>query len=188
MTLSPLALLTRAILNNLLLAIVCALALVASIASSKADESAALFFVQEAARSLGTAPQGKALRLRPVAHARGAPLAAMLAASAARNGVPLRIASAIMTIESRGRCHATSSSGARGAMQVLPATARSVGVHGNLHDCATGIEAGMRYLRLVISTHGLSCGALSTYERGIYARPRCTAYGRKAVRLASRGE
>lgn len=25
---------------------------------------------------------------------------------------------------------------------------RSVGVHGNLYDCATGIEAGMRYLRL----------------------------------------
>ncbi len=106
----------------------------------------------------------------------------MLAASAATNGVAVRVARAIMTIESGGRCSARSHAGARGAMQVLPATARSVGVHGNLHDCATGIEAGMRYLRLVISTHGLSCGALSTYERGVFARPVCTAYGRKAIR------
>ena len=176
----------RAVLNDLLLALVCFLTLAMSIAASKADESAALFFVREyeARQAVHHAPA------RKIAHRLGstrAPLAALLAASAARNGVPLRVARAIMTIESRGRCHVTSRAGARGAMQVLPATARSVGVHGNLWDCATGIEAGMRYLSQIIARHGLSCGALATYERGIYARPRCTAYGRKAVRLASLG-
>ncbi|MFT4098445.1 MAG: lytic transglycosylase domain-containing protein [Rhodoblastus sp.] len=182
-----LSILTRAVVVNVLLAVICFLALVASFAQAKADESAAVFFVREYEARVVS----RATPVRRIAHARGAtaaPLASLLAASAARNGVPYRVARAIMKIESGGRCHATSHSGARGAMQVLPATARSVGVHGNLHDCATGIEAGMRYLRLVISTHGLSCGALSTYERGVYARPRCTAYGRKAFRLASRGE
>ncbi len=184
---SPYALLIRAVINNLLLAIICALALVASIASSKADESAALFFVREyEARVVH-----KATPVRRIAHQRGAtsaPLASMLAASAARNGVPYRVASAIMAIESRGRCGARSHANARGAMQVLPATARSVGVHGNLYDCATGVEAGVRYLRLIIARHGVSCGALGLYERGLFARPRCTAYGRRAVRLASREE
>lgn len=182
-----LSLLTRAVVNNLVLAIICFLALAASFSGSKADESAALFFVREyEARVVH-----RATPMRRVAHERGvtsAPLASLLAASAARNGVPYRVAAAVMTVESGGRCGARSPAGARGAMQVLPATARSVGVSGNLHDCATGIEAGVRYLRRVIATHGMSCGALSTYERGIYAAPRCTAYGRKVVRLASRGE
>lgn len=179
--------LLRAIVSNIVLAVVCFLALAASIASSKADESAALFFVREYEARLVE----KATPMRRLAHERGvssAPLASLLASSAARNGVPYRVAHAIMRIESGGRCGARSHAGARGAMQVLPATARSVGVHGNLYDCATGIEAGVRYLRRIIATHGLSCGALATYERGIFARPRCTAYGRKAILLASRGE
>ena len=182
-----LSLLTRAVVNHLLIAVVCFVALLASFTSGKADESAALFFVREyeARQAAQSAPA------RKVAHQFGvtrSPLSALLAASAARNGVPYRVASAIMTIESGGRCGARSASGARGAMQVLPATASSVGIHGNLHDCATSIEAGVRYLRLVIATHGLSCGGLSTYERGVYARPLCTAYGRKAIQLASRGD
>lgn len=183
---ADLPLIARAVAADIVLALICFIALVASIAGAKADESAALFFVREyeARQAAHAAPA------RMVAHRPGstpAPLASLLAASAARNGVPYRVASAIMTIESRGRCHVTSHAGARGAMQVLPATARSVGVYGNLHDCATGIEAGMRYLRLVIATHGLGCGALGTYERGVYARPVCTAYGRRASRLSSLG-
>ncbi|MCB1537354.1 MAG: hypothetical protein KDJ44_22260, partial [Rhodoblastus sp.] len=70
-----LSLLTRVVINNLLLAVVCALALFASIASSKADESAALFFVREyeARQAVHHAPA------RKIAHRLGstrAPLAA----------------------------------------------------------------------------------------------------------------
>jgi len=112
-------------------------------------------------------------------------VARMVTASAQRHGVPVRVAHAIATIESRYNCRARSHANARGAMQVLPATARGVGVHGNLYDCATGIEAGMRYLAQIVRQHGTGCAALGLYERGAYARPVCSKYGRKAIRLAS---
>ena len=41
-----LSLLTRAVVNHLLIAVVCFVALLASFTSGKADESAALFFVR----------------------------------------------------------------------------------------------------------------------------------------------
>lgn len=113
------------------------------------------------------------------------PVGAMVTAAAKRHGVPVRVAHAIVRIESGYNCRARSRSNARGAMQVLPATARSVGVHGSLFDCQTGIEAGMRYLAQIVRTRGVSCAALSLYERGLYARPRCTSYGSKAIRQAS---
>lgn len=55
-----------------------------------------------------------------------------------QEGVNPALVHAIINVESTGRCHASSSANARGAMQVKPATARSVGVYGNLHDCRTG--------------------------------------------------
>ena len=115
----------------------------------------------------------------------GGAVASMVTASAHRHGVPVSVAHAIARIESRYRCNARSPSNARGVMQVLPATARGVGVHGNLYDCATGIDAGMRYLAQIIRQHGTGCAALALYNRGAYARPVCTGYGRQAVRLAA---
>ena len=44
-----------------------------------------------------------------------------------------------------------------------------------------GIEPGMRYLALIVRGFGTSCAALSLYEMGIAARPRCTRYGRMVV-------
>jgi hypothetical protein len=55
-------------------------------------------------------------------------------------------------------------------------------VRGNLYDCAIGLDAGLRYLALIIQAHGTSCAALSLYERGLYARQRCTAYGQRILR------
>jgi soluble lytic murein transglycosylase-like protein len=105
--------------------------------------------------------------------------------TAHRHGVSPRIAWAVMKVESGGNCNAVSSAGALGAMQVKPATARGVGVRGNLRNCQTGIEAGMRYLRQAMNKYGSLCAALSAYNRGLYARPTCSAYGRKVLRVAS---
>jgi hypothetical protein len=45
---------------------------------------------------------------------------------------------------------------ATGAVQVLPGTARSVGVYRSLYDCTNGMQAGVRVLRRIIATHGLT--------------------------------
>lgn len=101
--------------------------------------------------------------------------------SARKHNVPPRLALAVADVESRFQCHARSRAGARGVMQVMPRTARGVGVHGNLYDCRTGTEAGMRYLSNIIRQHGVSCASISLYNRGAHARPVCTAYGRKVL-------
>lgn len=101
--------------------------------------------------------------------------------AARRHNVPPRLALAVADVESRFQCHARSRAGAKGVMQVLPRTARGVGVHGNLLDCRIGAEAGMRYLSAIIRRHGVSCASISLYNRGSHARPVCTAYGRKVL-------
>ena len=101
--------------------------------------------------------------------------------AAKRHNVPQKLAFAVADVESRFQCHARSRSGARGVMQVMPRTARGVGVHGNLYDCRIGAEAGMRYLSAIIKRHGVSCASISLYNRGAHARPACTAYGRKVL-------
>lgn len=110
---------------------------------------------------------------------------ALVTKTAARHGVPANIAHAVIAAESGYRCDVRSRSGAKGIAQVLPATARGVGVTGNLFDCATGLEAGMRYLGAIIRQHGTSCAAVSLYNRGAYARPICTDYGRKVLAWAN---
>lgn len=105
----------------------------------------------------------------------------IVTAAAIRNGVDPRLLHAVVRVESGGRCHAHNPSGASGLGQVLPRTARSVGVVGNLHDCHTGAEAAARYLRLAVARGGSGCAGVSLYNTGVYARPRCTGYGRKVM-------
>ena len=100
-------------------------------------------------------------------------------------GVPAPVARAVMTVESRGKCALRSPAGAVGAMQVLPVTAHSVGVYGSLYDCNNGMQAGVRVLHRIIAQHGFTCASMSLYNRGEYARPVCTAYGLKVMRLAA---
>jgi soluble lytic murein transglycosylase-like protein len=116
---------------------------------------------------------------------RAADMRSMVSEAADANGIPRNIAHAIVRVESNYNCHLTGRAGERGIMQVKPATAHSVGVTGNLFDCRTGLEAGMRYLRLAIARGGSGCAGLSLYQRGVYGRPLCTVYGQKVIRAAS---
>lgn len=109
---------------------------------------------------------------------------ALVDQKAAKHGIPSHIAHGVVRVESRYRCDARNGVHA-GAMQVKPATARSVGVTGNLFTCEHGIEAGMRYLRLALDRGGVGCAGVSFYNRGIYARSICTGYGRKVLGGAS---
>jgi Transglycosylase SLT domain len=116
---------------------------------------------------------------------RGA-VADLVRRTADRLGVPANLALAIMRYESGGRCGMRGRAGERGAMQVLPQTARLVGVVGNLYDCAIGIEAGLRYLKLAVAMHATAgwCAVASAYNSGTWHGSRCTPYGR-AIALAA---
>ena len=97
------------------------------------------------------------------------------------HGVDPALAHAVVKVESGYDCAAKNPrSTATGAMQVLRSTAESVGVQGNLRDCRTGLEAGMRYLKQMVELAGGSaCAAASAYNRGAVGG--CTAYGRKIM-------
>lgn len=111
---------------------------------------------------------------------------AIVTEKARKHGVPVALAHGVVKVESGYDCKAVNrSSNATGAMQVLPRTARGVGIHGNLKDCRTGVEAGMRYLALALDrADGDWCGAATLYNRGIYARAVRSAYCRKVLTYA----
>lgn len=96
--------------------------------------------------------------------------------AALTEGVPVRLALAVARTESSGNCGASSGL-AHGVMQVRPATAREVGITGNLFDCRTGAIAGVRYLRKALRAAGGSWSAAAhLYNAGVAARPRHTRY------------
>ena len=61
-------------------------------------------------------------------------------------GLPLRLAAAVVTVESGWRVNARGSSGERGLMQLMPATARMMGARGNLYNPRINMRAGTKYL------------------------------------------
>jgi soluble lytic murein transglycosylase-like protein len=118
------------------------------------------------------------------AAAKGVP--SIIAEVAQRHRVPVNFAQAITTVETRHRCNLVGSHGELGPMQIKPSTAREVGVTGNLRDCRTGAEAGMRYLAKAIARYGAGCEGASAYNRGLYSRRTCSAYGRRVMAVLGR--
>ena len=112
----------------------------------------------------------------------------LVTSMAEAHGVDPALAHAVVKVESGYNCSAKNPrSTATGAMQVLKGTARSVGVQGNLRDCRTGLEAGMRYLKQMVQLAGGSgCAAASAFNRGNVGG--CTAYGRKVMAQMRRPE
>ncbi len=112
---------------------------------------------------------------------------ALVTEFAVKHGVEPALAHAIVKVESNYNCNAKNPrSSATGLMQTLVPTARGVGVTGNLRDCSTSLEAGMRYLRQAIDRHGPGCAGASAYNTGLHVSSRCTGYGKKVMSLASR--
>jgi soluble lytic murein transglycosylase-like protein len=111
-------------------------------------------------------------------------LQSAIAEAAHLHGVPPALARGVAIVESGLRC-GVSNGGAHGIMQVKPATARGVGVTGNLRDCATGIRAGVRVLKQALSlSHGDWCVAATLFNAGFGARRHCSHYGRKVISQA----
>ncbi|WP_311276141.1 lytic transglycosylase domain-containing protein [Methylobacterium sp. WCS2018Hpa-22] len=102
---------------------------------------------------------------------------------AAKHSVPRRIAHGVVRTESGYRCGARNPSGAAGLGQLMPATARELGVR-NPMDCAQNLDGAMRYLRKALNRGGSGCAGVSLYNLGTAARPRCTSYGRLVMARA----
>lgn len=73
------------------------------------------------------------------------PLGPVIAAAERRNGLPAGLLDALVEVESGGRPHSISGSGAMGPGQLLPSTARHLGV-GDPFDSEEGVEGSARYL------------------------------------------
>ncbi len=98
----------------------------------------------------------------------------IIAKHAAANGVPFKLADAVVRIESTYKPHVSSSAGALGLMQIKPATARGVGFSGaagDLYSAETNIRFGMKYLAQVYRQSGGDlCGTVMRYQSGAYAK------------------
>ena len=96
-------------------------------------------------------------------------MAELVAKHAAANGVPVKLAQAVVRIESRGNAHA-SNAGALGLMQIKFGTARAVGFSGpavGLFVADTNLRYGMKILGDAYrAAGGDTCGALMRYQSG----------------------
>lgn len=85
-------------------------------------------------------------------------------AEAARQGVDPSLVLRVMQAESGGRANAVSPKGATGPMQLMPGTARDLGV--NINDPLDNIRGGVRYLAQQLKVFGTPDLALAAYNAG----------------------
>jgi soluble lytic murein transglycosylase-like protein len=86
-------------------------------------------------------------------------------AAADKYGLPRRLVKSVMAAESGFQTKAVSPKGAIGLMQLMPATAATLGVDPN--DPVQNVDAGARYLRdLLVKYDGMLWHALAAYNAG----------------------
>lgn len=78
--------------------------------------------------------------------------------------LPPALLYAVAKVESNLRQDATSAAGARGMLQVMPATAKSLAL--NADEASSNILAGARYLRQMLDQFGTMDLALAAYNAG----------------------
>ncbi len=71
---------------------------------------------------------------------------------AKENNLDCTLLKAQMLAESRGNASASSNRGALGLMQLMPRTARAMGVTGNLYNPRVSLQAGAKYIRHLMLT------------------------------------
>lgn len=92
------------------------------------------------------------------------PFATLITETANRHGVDPVLVHAVIQAESNYQPRARSKAGARGLMQVMPATGRSYGVR-NLYDPKTNLDVGVRYLKSLLQRFDLT-HAIAAYNAG----------------------
>ena len=121
----------------------------------------------------------------------------LIRAAAARHGLAPELVESVIRVESNFEARAVSPKGARGLMQLMPATAAKLGVR-NVFDVRQNIEGGVRHLRHLVDRYGGNLAlALAAYNAGAeavrrhggippYAETR--AYVTRVLRLLQRAE
>jgi len=118
----------------------------------------------------------------------------LIAKHARAAGVPVRLAMAVVEVESGFRPGARGGAGEIGMMQILPRTARFIGYKGslkNLYAPNTNLKYGMKYLAKAYRLGGkTTCGAILKYNAGHGAKkmnPISREYCRRVSRIMRRG-
>ncbi len=157
---------------------------------AKKEQSAA----ETATDDVVSAPKSKSKKRSTKLSARKAKYKPIIAKHARANGVPLRLAMAVVEVESTFKPNARGGAGEVGLMQILPRTARGIGYKGPmkaLYNPDTNIRYGMKYLGKAYKLGGgTSCGAILKYNAGHYAKkmnPISREYCRRVARIMSRG-
>lgn len=125
--------------------------------------------------------------------AEGPPYASIVAAAARRYGVDAALLHAVIAVESGYNVRAVSPRGAAGLMQLMPGTARRLGV-ADVFDAAENVHAGARHLmellqlfggdlRLALAAYNAGEAAVVRHGRRIPPYRETAAYVPKVVRL-----
>ena len=109
----------------------------------------------------GSAQTGRAGASSPPTGAFGAALSKAATASS----LDPKLVEAVMEAESGGNPDATSSKGAMGLMQLMPETARDLGVS-DPYDPQQNLDGGARYLRQMLDQFGDLPKAIAAYNAG----------------------
>ena len=132
----------------------------ATLASASAPTGAAAMAATPTATLASTAATG------PSALPAGTPYGAEITAAAQRNGLDPALLAGLIKQESGFNPNAGSPAGAQGLCQLMPGTARGLGVT-DLHDPAQSIEGGAKYLAQQLKTfNGDVARALAAYNAG----------------------
>jgi len=102
-------------------------------------------------------------------------LEAIITLKAAQYGIPENLLKAMVNQESGGHQYAHSGKGASGIMQLMPGTARGLGVK-DIYSVEENIDAGCRYLKQQYDKFGKWALALAAYNAGPAA---VESYGNK---------
>jgi hypothetical protein len=94
-----------------------------------------------------------------------APLAPLLASAERRHRLPCGLLGAIVHVESGGKPHRISPAGAMGPLQLIPSTARALGVS-DPFDPVESLDAAARYLRTQLATFHSVRLAAAAYNAG----------------------
>ena len=105
----------------------------------------------------------------PVPARTAGPYRDLIRAAATRHALAPELIESVILVESNFEARAVSRKGARGLMQLMPATAARLGVR-NVFDARQNVEGGVRHLRYLVDLYGGNLAlALAAYNAGVEA-------------------